>query len=517
MMFLTCLLVFIKSIPESIYGVEKVYLLENKLWGPDNEQVGTDQGFLNRVEIGVTGKSKHRYLCSRHYPDTNYHLTYTEQYYLILEKDLADDFDHFFYEPAECKGLLEVKYLFTDKLIGNAYRKNLSMYDQKLDYMTYLIKEKSSERNNKISMISDGIDVRNTHIKYLLFNLCSLQLQKFDQYVTKIEGNRPGDGLTWFKMDAKYTIYYFKDYYSCFENIKKFIGDLRYLNFVGGSYLESVAKNLPGTSDSTKVIKIANFIRTFREEIEQKKNWCEDSKADSECEYSIKKILDKCFDILVKNFETNNLFFPVGGKYNLQFYYGKLQEIVCKRIINLVDDYFNEDFVGKENALRNLEDKLRRQIHHLSLTAFYDLFKTDYIFKHFANVYGQNFKTQEDYVCLDKILCDYFSTFLFIFHSVYPDHPVCYIPPVFVNDFDYNLVSCIEIDEECLHRNKHIMALDDNGYEVKLYEDVHYFVKGLKRYYSYDVIKRMNIYEFDLASYDINSSKRLKVYDFLNN
>ncbi|EOB13376.1 hypothetical protein NBO_78g0003 [Nosema bombycis CQ1] len=202
------------------------------------------------------------------------------------------------------------------------------------------------------------------------------------------------------KNGCKYTIYYFKNYCCCFENIKKFIGDLRYLNFVGGNYQESVAKNLPGTSASTKEIKIANFIRTFRKEIEQKlKKWRDDNKADSECEHAIKKILDKCFDILVKNFETNNLFFPVGGKYNIQFYYGKLQEIVCKRIINSVDDYFNEEFVGKENALENLEDKLRRQIHHLSLTAFYDLFKTDYIFKHFANVYGQNFKTQEDYVC----------------------------------------------------------------------------------------------------------------------
>ncbi|EOB13375.1 hypothetical protein NBO_78g0002 [Nosema bombycis CQ1] len=123
---------------------------------------------------------------------------------------------------------------------------------------------------------------------------------------------------------------------------------------------------------------------------------------------------------------------------------------------------------------------------------------------------------QEDYENLDKILCDYFSIFLYTFSSVYPDHPVSYIPPVFVNDFDYNLVSCIEIDEECLHRNKHIMALDDNGFEVKLYKGVHYFVKGSKRYYAYDVIKRMNIYEFDLASYDPDSSKSLRVYDFLN-
>jgi hypothetical protein len=60
------------------------------------------------------------------------------------------------------------------------------------------------------------------------------------------------------------------------------------------------------------------------------------------------------------------------------------------------------------------------------------------------------------------------------------------------------------------------MALDDNGFEVKLYKGVHYFVKGSKRYYAYDVIKRMNIYEFDLASYDPNSSKSLRVYDFLN-
>jgi hypothetical protein len=536
--FFLILLNIIRS-EEDLINVKKVYLLENNFWGADNEQqIKTDKGFLCRVAIFVvgTGGSHDGFDYTQ---KTCYFLKYTNLSYAVLKDWMVKDIIHFLKSPEHDNRFLKFHFLFTDELILN-HRQFKSYTGKKQFYIIYKLLEKNVE-NNDINMKCDGIEIRLFRIKERIVGFTCMELLKHNEYISRIDENMLKEGLKSMENDAAFELYNFKNYSECLESLKNFVKTLRRFKLVMDS--DSTVLKTDGPIDTTTTLMDSEFIfrlnEKFNEDIKKhnvncsksklrrffcisckNKNNLNDVQKTNEASSPLRSLFNICCDHLKDEMLKNNIFFPIGNKYDIDYYLKELYKQIFKSI-NCRQEYY--DVNNPENnssMLRGLINLFDCFLDKLQATAVRDLCESEYIQKYFSGLLGREVKTLEDYINVEKIVCDYHNMFLYIDNLAFRIKGQCvlfpYFQPIFNDTYNYRIIDGIEITVRFPAEFEIFKAFDVEGNSILMERNTDYFLDKIGRIYcTSEVLKKKNIYEIEIISSVYKFSKRFKIDEYL--
>jgi hypothetical protein len=225
-----------------------------------------------------------------------------------------------------------------------------------------------------------------------------------------------------------------------------------------------------------------------------------------------------CF---VKNQMIKNVVFsPLYGDHHINYYFEKIYSIIYEVVLSYEEKYFNTNFDHElvvEQMLKELDDNLKKFQGDLAE----ELCNSEYFKKCFSELFRRDISTLDDYIEVEKIVCDYNKMFAFISNVARRiEDQSCdllsYYRPNPEKNLDSKIVSGIEIVFNNQIKFKEIKAFDDEGKKISMMKNGKFPIDRIETlYFTTDVIKKLNIKELEISFPDDRPSKKIKVNDFL--
>jgi hypothetical protein len=373
------------------------------------------------------------------------------------------------------------------------------------------------QKQNDVVLEYDGLATRKSNIKDMLGRFVYLYILKINDYIAKINKSGPSVGLETKDFKADFCLYYFQEFSGCLKNLKVFVGEMSHINLIDDIDVSSNGKT-QSKENKTVINEESSFIKSLR------KN-CEDLNANQPDNGDALKLLSNQYiDHLKNEMLHNRILFLISSQYNTKFYLNKVHEIIFKlngsrqQIVDVTNPDYDRFISG--NAIKLFDIELKK----LQTDAFIKFSESEYIEKHFTTVLNKNVKTLDDWIIVEKMICDYHNMLVYLANlyrmkkdSKYSSYEYYTISPISFVNYNCRIIDGIEIKFINSAKFGEIKAFDKDEKEVKFLEGFHYFINSLNRFCCpSEVLKRMKINKILFSSKDYKFMKAVEVGDYLS-
>jgi hypothetical protein len=237
----------------------------------------------------------------------------------------------------------------------------------------------------------------------------------------------------------------------------------------------------------------------------------------------IESLFKQCCYEIAEKLSNHQIILPVNGIVTVEFYLDQFYEFIKKAI---------------ESSLKNIDSEysekvpvifcayflvFKRDIKRMSKSVINDTWESLRIFRYFNELLGRKILNEEDYMEVDKAICDYFNIMRCINEAKNDQRRTSVINlanPMLKDIFECRLIKAFEITVENPVEFGTIKAIGLRGKEILIEESVDYFMRFYENNRSsvllpFENIRAKNIREIRIISDDGKYKKKLKVSKYL--
>ncbi|EOB14955.1 hypothetical protein NBO_11g0027 [Nosema bombycis CQ1] len=197
--------------------------------------------------------------------------------------------------------------------------------------------------------------------------------------------------------------------------------------------------------------------------------------------------------------------------------------IALKNLLNRLKDLLVL-LISSENVNTTLKVLIDFfDIHFLELQekALNDLCESKLFFCHLLKYVEKNIKTSEDFINIENLICDYHNILVYIVNSdsTFKNRfeNFYFSKPIFIDENNYKIIDGIEIYFEHKPNLKCVKGYYGENDFIILEKDVHYFISEFNNLYCpSDILRKLNLKEIELVSFNVKIMVRFNVYDYIN-
>jgi hypothetical protein len=150
-----------------------------------------------------------------------------------------------------------------------------------------------------------------------------------------------------------------------------------------------------------------------------------------------------------------------------------------------------------------------------------DLCFPEYVNNHFAKMIDSSVRTLEDYIAVEKVVCDYHNMFVYIANLALKNEDLSwellpYFHPISDEKYNCKIVDGIEIKFEYPAKFGQINGIDEEENVTVLVKDIDYFIEDNKFYLIFEILEMKKIAEIEIITPINFLYKRFKVNKYLN-
>lgn len=140
--------------------------------------------------------------------------------------------------------------------------------------------------------------------------------------------------------------------------------------------------------------------------------------------------------------------------------------------------------------------------------------------KYFSTLINKNIVTLEDYIEVEKIICDYYNMIVYIESrqsrinkTVKSD----FVELVSIDNYNYRIIKAIEISSSVFSKSVQIKAYGYEGEEIPIVEGIDFFKRAITRICVLsERLNEKNICEIEVLAFDGVYKKRFNVEQCLS-
>lgn len=487
-----------------------------------------------------------------------------KNYFLIIDPDMTRDILSAVNLNKENTGFVKFRYLFCeDDFMLYYFSKSfeIKFFEYYENYKKIL-----KGTGDIIKLADSDSDAYLCHIKEILHELCNHKCFILDDLNADLV-----------EQPQKFTFQHFETITSCFDNFKKFVQFLNclMLDFEKNSLIVngecfSEQESSSSDSDSFTILGCGSFdsdLSLVNKEnlfickpgseitdkpslIEEKslsksvnnvlkisylqedfqKKFDRDFKDKKEVDEKIKKLynyIEWMFEAftheIIINLSSNDVILPIRGLYTVEFYLDKFYELIKNAIEDMLKGRFD-----RNRALSTGDVVFRFRLHFKNnLITMYksiisDAWDSANICDYFSTLFGREIKSVEDFMEVDKVICDYRNMMyssLVMKKSLRDPLELYFIYPRLVDDLECRIIKGIQITLDHPTRFEQIKAYDETGKELSMRRGHDYFVKFHGRFdkisFSFEKLREKDINVIEIISKDENVKKTFNVKEYL--
>jgi hypothetical protein len=490
------------------FSIEEVLFLENNYWDENKKQIKTDEGYLVYVEVFIT-EIKNKYQWKKLYPMHSFYDRGKNKYLSflcshdvesIISASKSHDDKHFAVFFYYCFTVFELNVPIDFKCLARL--RSFVKYNENY-------KNINNQIGDIIKFEEFGPDSYLIYVKEkLLLFFCGkyLVLENFESVLDDNFENQ----------HHEFKFYYFDSISSCLENYKAFV---RFVNILKCSREDS------DTIDSDKnVFQISYLDKYFREKIKHDfKNKVDTVLLTQFINEQVDLLYQRCFDEIIDDLSTNDLFLPVRDSFTKEFYFDQFYKLIKKIIENMLEDVikYYKDYIPGHNDSHFR--RFKRDLYEFGSTIIDKYWESWKIIDYFTGLIGKEIKTVDDFIEVDKILCDFSNVMRFLEglkKDQICDDPKWYDKLMFIDNFHCQLVRGIEVSLENPVQFGGIKAFDSTGKKIKMERNFDYFVRvymnKCKVSLTFERIRERDIQEIEVISADKKYRQWFNVAEYLD-
>ncbi|EOB12482.1 hypothetical protein NBO_429g0003 [Nosema bombycis CQ1] len=444
--------------------INEVLVLENNYWGEDNAQLETKEGFLNAVIVEINNGEKQDLWENLIIPSDCYYdsekikhlfVLFTNLTEKILSKANADNEDQTL--------VLNFQYFYSDTKLENAF----SMVDYKGKLYFYEnYKVLNYESDDTIKFKEDTSKSCICHVKQMTQNLFN------SKYVVLVDSD-----TDFIDQNMNVTLCYFSSQKSCFENFKKFV---QFLNC-----LKLAKDDTDPISQNNSIVDENNLLEMsfFDSYLENKFNIDYKNKKDAKIHRfidMIESLFEQCCYEIKEKLSNHQIILPVNGIVTIEFILDQFYELIKKAIESSLKNIGSEYSVKVPVIFCAYFLVFKRDIKRMSKSIINSTWESLRIFDYFNELLGREIANEEDYMEVDKAICDYFNIMRCINEAKYDQSRTSVINlanPMLKDKFECRLIKAFEITVENPIEFGSIKAIGLKGKEILIEESVDYFMR----------------------------------------
>ncbi|EOB14403.1 hypothetical protein NBO_28g0042 [Nosema bombycis CQ1] len=241
---------------------------------------------------------------------------------------------------------------------------------------------------------------------------------------------------------------------------------------------------------------------------------------------TFKLLVKKCFDDLKSKMLKKEIFFHIGGKYNVNYYFKELYNQAGKAVKEFQEKYEIADLKYKDVIFQKICESFHENLFNLQANIIDDLFKTDFIEEQVSKIFGIDVKFPDDISNVENIIFDCLNmlTYLSDFYCISGDsiYNTFNYPLIFNTEHKCKIVSCLKIQFDTQFSNDFVKieAFNEKGGKVEFNRNVHYALKfnsNWEIYCTLEVLNKLNIKKIKIAIKRKKLCKTIELNKYLSN
>ncbi|EOB12857.1 hypothetical protein NBO_354g0001 [Nosema bombycis CQ1] len=398
MNFATVILVLLSNVYSTTEYVliDTAYLVEHNFWiatekSPD---VNKKNFFVLRIKIEDIDEYTFdfNWLTKLYYHDEKEKLVYS-----IVSKEDYRRFSNLLQSSKKDKEYLRFEYYYIEKSYKQARLSSIGKGDTAW-YKNFKILE--SREGNVIEMCNDQpINTLMHHVEERFRNLSANGLISLNNKFIK-EWN--GD----FEKNPDFDLYYFKNYSDCLKDLKEFINNLNCLTFINDkSDSATVTSSDDDSHKETNIVKSSSLIEFLNRKFD------EDSEVNNmelNEKENLKLFFIATYETAKRELLNKNMILPLGGQYTIDYYLKELYDLIIENARKTQETCISliREQIDPTNSLFIITEHLDAKYKKITLQDIYD---HENILKHFSDYLKKKISTVEDYVEVEKVVCDFYN------------------------------------------------------------------------------------------------------------
>jgi hypothetical protein len=412
------------------------------------------------------------------------------------------------------KNFIRIQLLTTNLSVKGFFK--FSNYKEKKHYHeTHMWAEKSVIEDTVINLKLNEPKSRVIYIKERFKQLVGKRLYKFinreccKEAIMKLEKNED------------FELLYFSSYFECYESFRMFEKNSR---FFGLSKNPRHEKNTNKTIMNPKMFmqRVDKMIKKDLEKLSYNPEssmlykfylnfFCKRKSVLNKklAQKTFKLLVRKCFDDLKSKMLKKEIFFLIGGKYDVNYYFKELYKQAREAVEKFQEKYEIADLKYKDVIFQKICESFHENLFKLQANIIDDLFKTNFIKKQVSKIFGIDVKFSDDISNIENIVFDCLNmlTYLSDFYCISGDsmYNTFNYPLIFNTEHKCKIVSCLKIQFDTQFSNDFlkIEAFDEKGEKVEFKRNVHYSLKfnsNWEIYCTLEVLTRLNIKKIKIVT-----------------
>jgi hypothetical protein len=333
-----------------------------------------------------------------------------------------------------------------------------------------------------------------------------------------------------------FKLLYFSSYFECYESFRMFEKNSRFFGLSKNPrhkkitnktimnpkmFMQRVDKmikrdleKLSGNSESSMLYKFYLNFFDKRKSVLNKKS----------TQKTYKLLVRKCFDDLKSKMLKKEIFFHVGGNYDVNYYFKELYKQAREAVKKFQEKYEIADLKDKNVIFQKICESFHENLLKLQKNVIDDLFKTDFIEEQVLKILGLDGKFSDDISNIEDIVFDCINmlTYLSDFYCISGDsiYNTFNYPLIFNTEHKCKIVSCLKIQFDTQFSNDFVKieAFNEKGGKVEFNRNVHYALKfnsNWEIYCTLEVLKKLNIKKIKIATLHKKLCKTFEINKYL--
>lgn len=236
----------------------------------------------------------------------------------------------------------------------------------------------------------------------------------------------------------------------------------------------------------------------------------------------IESLFKKCCTELTKELIFRNIILPVRNHFTVDYYLRMFYEFINNTIEFMLNDTDQND-LDDGNIYSKYRLIFTKQVSNMYKTIINEIWNSLDLRKYFSELLGKEIIKLEDYIDVEKVICDYCNMMHCAFaikNRIYDDSNLNINKPMLIDNFDTKIIRAIEITLKNPIDFGEIRAYDFAGKRILIMWRGFDFFVGIQKNYvvsmTFEKIREKNINEIEIISADGQNSQTFIVSGYLN-
>ncbi|EOB12368.1 hypothetical protein NBO_456g0002 [Nosema bombycis CQ1] len=376
------------------------------------------------------------------------------------------------------------------------------------NFKNYKVMVKNTE--NSINLEKDGCDIRKRHIKEIFSKLVLTKSERLSKLNFNVEN------IT--QTNLNFKLLYFESPVLVYENLQNFIHSLSHFKLVDDQ-ISNTSETIFIEDEST--LTASKFLKHLKDLFDANFTSPNDEFVDEyETFVTIKALFNECCHHLISGLVSKRIFLPIENIYTIDFYIAWAYPFIETFTDSLRHDTDSSNPNMRSFLMLKTMQWFRKSLELFQRSVIDETFEVMCIDKYFSKLINKNIVTLEDYIEVEKIICDYYNMIVYIESrqsrinkTVKSD----FVEPVFIDNYNYRIIKAIEISSSVFSKRVQIKAYGYEGEEIPIVEGIDFFKRAITRICVLsERLNEKNICEIEVLAFDGVYKKRFNVEQCLS-